>query len=113
MGCSSNLRWFSRGGNKVQDKYNVIIQCTIFLFKHCFGELDSGHKFLVIVDFDTLLKKPEAMNKKKGLKFSMATSQIGKKMLLLTCSQANNNIAHLGLLEAKAPQVSLLRVHCK
>ena len=43
----------------------------------------------------------------------MATSGIEKKMLLLTCSQANNNIAHLGLLEAKAPQVSLLHVHCK
>ena len=43
----------------------------------------------------------------------MATSRIEKKMLLLTCSQANNNIAHLSLLEAKVPQVSLLCVHCK
>ena len=68
------FQWFSQGGNKVQDEYNVIRQCTIFLFKHLFGELDSGHKCLVIVDFDALLKKPEAMNKKKDLKFSMATS---------------------------------------
>ena len=36
----------------------------------------------------------------------MATSQIEKKILLLACSQANKNIAHLSLSEAKAPQVS-------
>ena len=61
---------------------------------------------MVIVDFDALLKKPEAMNKKKGLKFSMATSRIEKKLLLLACSQANNNIANLSLLETKGPQDS-------